>query len=158
MATGQRKTGEVVGGEIRVVMNVGSMDGMVCSPSSIWVADELFVSLPCDYGYSRCFSFLTLSRLLSSFSSLLCLLSCLRAIVIPLFVLLCFDPIPPLFCSLNPVSYYAQFIAQSGWVFCLLPLIPIPSPSFLRALLLPFRLVPDRRATAYCTYVFSSEV
>jgi len=108
---------------------VGSMDGMVCSPSSVFGLDGLVISLPFGCGCSRCFSFPTLSPLLSSFSSLPSLLSCLRAIVIPLFVLQCFGLILPLFCPL-PVSYYAQFIAQSEWVLRLLPLTPIPPPPF----------------------------
>ena len=93
--------------------------------------------------------------LVSSFCSLLCLLSCLRAVVIPLFVFLCLDSIPPLFCFLNSVSYYAQFIAQSEWVlsplFIYTETFPFPPPSRCRALL-PLHPVPDRRATAYTVH------
>jgi len=57
-----------------------------------------------------------------------------------------------LFCYLNPVFYYPQFIAQSVWV---LPPFPFTPP--LPGLVLSYLLHPvlDRRATAYCTYVFS---
>ena len=100
------------------------------------------------------------SPLLSSFSSLLCLLSRPCAVVVSLFVPHCFGSIPSLFCSFDYVFYYAQFIAQSEWVLGHFPLTPLPPspplPCFPSAPPLP--LVRECRATAYCTYVFSSEV
>lgn len=108
-----------------------------------------------------CFSFLTVSPLLSSFSSLLCLLSRPRAVVIPLFVPQCFDSILSLFCFFDYVFYYAQFIAQGERVLGHFPLTPLP-PSPPMSCFFPTPPhplpVPDCRAAAYCTYVFSSEV
>lgn len=79
--------------------------------------DLLLFFFPCDCGFDRCFLLpnFTVSPLLSSFSSLLCLLSCLCAVVFPLFVFQCFRSILSLFCSLTHVSDYTQFIARSEW-------------------------------------------
>lgn len=147
MATGRQRTGEVVGGNIRLV-RMWNGSG---SPSTIYFGWMDYFSL---FGRGRCF-FFSVSPLLSSFSSLLCLLSCIRAVVFSLSVLRVFNSNLLLFCYLNSVSHYTRFIAQSEWV------LPTPSPSTptpISCFPLPLRSCPDRRVTAYCTNVFSSEV
>ena len=60
-------------------------------------------------------------------------------------------------CSvLSVLSYSAQFIEQSERALHHFPLTPTPSPSLPCCLSTPLYPVPDRRATAYCTYVFSA--
>jgi len=95
---------------------------------------------------------------LSSFSSLLCLLSWLCAIVFLSFVLQCFDSNLLLFCSLNPVSYYTQFyrVERVGPSSFSVSANFLPTPDVV--LTYTPRSGPDRRATAYSTNVFSSEV
>ena len=82
-----------------------------------------------------------------------CVCSPVCAVVIPLFVLQCFDFSPPLsqFCVLFRSVYCGSFA-----VFQLHRLSP--PPLRCRALLLSLHPIPDRRATAYCTYVFSFKV
>lgn len=136
------------------------MDVMVWVRRPASGSDGPFISLPfCLSLFSLWFrSLLSFPTLcvpppLSSFSSLLFLLSCLRAVVIPLFVLQSFDPPAVLFSQscLIPLS----LSSRANGLFTtshLHRLLPPPSP----AVFLPLYPVPDRRATAYCTYVFSA--
>lgn len=135
-------------------MIVGSVHGMVCVHRPTLGLGGLFFFLPFDHDCGRCFSFpiIFVSPLLSSFSSLPCLLSCLRAVVIPLFVIQCFDSIIPLFCFPDPVSYYAQFIAPSEWVLRPLALTLTPSPSLPSDVVLFFP--PPRPRSQSCCILY----
>ena len=151
IATGQRKTGEVDGGDIRAVWMLVGWTERLGPPSSIWVGWIAFPSF-------QLWSLLSLSTLCVTltlfvlFASVFALLSALSLSLYSFFGVSIF----PLR-SLNSASYSAQFIAgPSPFSAC------IDSPSLpllrCRALFLSLHPISDRRATAYCTYVISSKV
>jgi len=116
-------------------VGMGLVGGMVWVHHPAFELDGVFVSLPFGYGCIAAFFSFTVCvpPLLYSFSSLLCLLSCLCAVVIPLFVLRCFNSSAVLFSQ--SCVLFAQFIAQSERDLRRFPLAST-SPRY-RALLLP---------------------
>lgn len=150
---GQRKTGETVGGDIRVVwlwvLWVEWFGFIVQHSGWIWVGWTVSFFLFTMVPVAAFLFLLCVPPLLSSFSSLLCLLSCLCVVVISLFVLQCSDLILPLFCYPHSVSYFAQFIAQSEWVLRPFPLTPTPSPPSSPILCSPSIPPPRSRSQSY---------
>lgn len=150
-ATGRRRIGEVGGGDIRLVRQRAHTKWFRFTVQHLgW--DGLFVSLPLIAAFVAAFlSTLSVSPKLSSFSSLLFLLSCLRAVVIsvrssrsPFDFFHCFVISIPCFIILS-------LLHRAYGFFHLFRLHPLPDPVLSY---LPHSVL-DRRATAYCTYVFS---
>jgi len=139
---------------------MGPVDGMVWVHRSAFELSGIFFSLP--FGLWLCsllFFLFCVCHPYSLRSLRSCVCSPVCALSLSLYSFFSVS-ILPLFCFLSRVLF-AQFIARSERVLGHFPLTPTsfpPSPCRCRALLLPSTSIPDRRVTAYCTYVFSPEV
>jgi hypothetical protein len=142
MATGRRRIGEEGGGKVHPVRMWVRVEPFKVTVRHLgWIG---YFSFSCDCDCDCCFFFLLSLCVTPTLFVLFApvLLSCLRAVVFPLFVLRCFDSILSLFCSLKHVSYYTQFIAQSEWSSP----FPSPTPSPLRCRALPYLSAPAQIA------------
>lgn len=150
MVTGQLKTGEIVGGEITWARWMEW-----CVRRRAFGLDGLVISFPFGYGCSRCFSFPTVTP------TLFVLLASVFALVSTRY------RYPSIRSSVfrfdfPAVLFFPRVLLRS--VYCAERVGPLSSSTytdsfpFLPSVLSFYPLVPDRRATAYRTYVFSSEV
>jgi len=152
---GQRRTGGTGGGETRCV-GMSFVGGIVWVHRLAFELDGVFVSLPFGYGCIRCFLFLLRVCHPYSLRSLRsCVCSPVCALSLSLYSFFSIS-IPSAVLFSQSCVLFAQFIAQSErGPSSFSTYTDFSTMSCSHSTLRP---VPDRGATAYCTYVFTFKV